>query len=212
MRIQLKSIRGLLPAQTSLSHPERSRLSGGAKDLAWSALAAVLCCLLSLTLACSSGKANPDAEAPPKATVEPELDTNNFKVDRPQDFPLFTAIDYKSVPALNVTGVVQPDINRSEKLRQSAETQVYSDVDTAYVTLESQINLLQPYKQKYLAQAVRVRDTIFFSYQHGGAALIDFLNAESDYRTVQLSYVNLVGAYLTAAAQMNQAVGREVIQ
>jgi cobalt-zinc-cadmium efflux system outer membrane protein len=104
------------------------------------------------------------------------------------------------------------DINHSEKLRQAAETQVYSDVDTAYVTLESQISLLQPYKQKYLAQAVRVRDTIFFSYQHGGAALIDFLNAESDYRTVQLSYVNLVGAYLTAAAQMNQAVGREVIQ
>jgi outer membrane protein, heavy metal efflux system len=104
------------------------------------------------------------------------------------------------------------DINRSEKLRQGAETQVYSDVDTAYATIVSNINLLKPYKQKYLAQAVRVRDTVLFSYQHGGASLLDFLNAESDYRTVQLSYVNLIGAYMTAAAQMNQAVGREVIQ
>jgi outer membrane protein, heavy metal efflux system len=104
------------------------------------------------------------------------------------------------------------DINRSEKLRSAAETQVYSDVDTAYATIVSNINLLKPYKQKYLAQAVRVRDTVLFSYQHGGASLLDFLNAESDYRTVQLSYVNLVGAYLTAAAQMNEAVGREVIQ
>lgn len=103
------------------------------------------------------------------------------------------------------------DINRSEKLRQGTETQVYSDVDTAYATVVSNINLLKPYKQKYLAQAVRVRDTVFFSYQHGGASLLDFLNAESDYRTVELSYVNLIGAYLTAAAQMNQAVGREVI-
>jgi len=103
------------------------------------------------------------------------------------------------------------DINRSEKLRQGAETQVYSDVDTAYATVISNINLLKPYRQKYLAQAVRVRDTVFFSYQHGGASLLDFLNAESDYRTVQLSYVNLIGAYLTAAAQMNQAVGREVL-
>jgi outer membrane protein, heavy metal efflux system len=103
------------------------------------------------------------------------------------------------------------DINRNEKLRQAAETQVYSDVDTAYVTVYGNIELLKPYKSKYLAQAVRVRDTVFFSYQHGGASLLDFLNAESDYRTVQLSYVNLVGAYLTAAAQMNQAVGREVI-
>jgi cobalt-zinc-cadmium efflux system outer membrane protein len=63
-----------------------------------------------------------------------------------------------------------------------------------------------------LAQAVRVRDTILFSYQHGGAALLDFINAETEYRQVQLSYVNLVGSYLTAAAQLNQAVGREVIQ
>jgi outer membrane protein, heavy metal efflux system len=103
------------------------------------------------------------------------------------------------------------DINRNEKLRQAAETQVYSDVDTAYFTVYGNIEMLKPYKSKYLAQAVRVRDTVFFSYQHGGASLLDFLNAESDYRTVQLSYVNLVGAYLTAAAQMNQAVGREVI-
>ena len=103
------------------------------------------------------------------------------------------------------------DINRSEKLRQGAETQVYSDVDSAYATLASNIELLKPYKRQYLQQAVRVRDTVFFSYQHGGASLLDFFNAESDYRTVQLSYVNLIGAYLTAAAQLNQAVGREVI-
>jgi len=104
------------------------------------------------------------------------------------------------------------DINRNEKLRQGTETQVYSDVDTAYATLVANINLLKPYKRQYLEQAVRVRDTVQFSYQHGGASLLDFLNAESEYRNVQLSYVNLIGAYLTAAAQMNQAVGREVIQ
>jgi cobalt-zinc-cadmium efflux system outer membrane protein len=105
----------------------------------------------------------------------------------------------------------QIDINRNEKLRQGVETQVYSDVDSAYAIVNSNIILLKPYKSKYLDQAVRVRDTVFFSYQHGGASLLDFLNAESDYRTVQLNYVNLVGAYLIAAAQMNLAVGREVI-
>ncbi len=103
------------------------------------------------------------------------------------------------------------DIQRNEKLHQGVETQVYSDVDSAYALVNSNIALLKPYKRQYLAQAVRVRDTVFFSYQHGGASLLDFLNAESDYRTVQLNYVNLVGTYLTAAAQMNMAVGREVI-
>jgi cobalt-zinc-cadmium efflux system outer membrane protein len=91
------------------------------------------------------------------------------------------------------------------------ETQVYSDVDSTYATLISNINLLKPYKRQYLEQAVRVRDTILFSYQHGGASLLDFINAESEYRSVELSYVNLIGSYLTAAAQMNLAVGREVI-
>lgn len=62
---------------------------------------------------CSSGKANPQAEAPPKAVVEPDLDANNFRVDNPDRFPLVTAAPYKSVPALNVTGTVQPDIARA---------------------------------------------------------------------------------------------------
>ena len=104
------------------------------------------------------------------------------------------------------------DITRQGRLRDAAEAQVFNDVDSAYATLNSDLILLRPYKQKYLAQAVRVRDTILFSYQHGGASLLDFLNAESDYRSVELNYVNLVGSYLTAAAQLNQAVGREVIQ
>jgi cobalt-zinc-cadmium efflux system outer membrane protein len=103
------------------------------------------------------------------------------------------------------------DINRNEKLRQGTETQVYSDVDSAYAVVNSDIELLKPYKRHYLEQAVRVRDTVQFSYQHGGASLLDFLNAESDYRTVELNYVNLIGSYLTAAAQLNLAVGREVI-
>jgi cobalt-zinc-cadmium efflux system outer membrane protein len=106
----------------------------------------------------------------------------------------------------------QLDITREERLRDAAEAQVFSDVDSGYVTLDSTVKLLVPYKARYLQQSVRVRDTVYFSYQHGGAALLEFLNAESEYRAVQLAYVNLVGSYLTAAAQLNMAVGREVIQ
>jgi outer membrane protein, heavy metal efflux system len=105
----------------------------------------------------------------------------------------------------------QIDVTRSERLRDAAQALVFSDVDSGYATLESTLILLRPYKAKYLQQSVRVRDTIFFSYQRGGASLLDFLNAESDYRSVQRTYVNLVGSYLTAAAQLNMAVGREVI-
>ena len=70
--------------------------------------------LLGLMLVgCKESKPDPKAEAPPPAMVEPDLDANNFKVDHPEQFPLVTAIEYKAVPALNVTGVVQPDIARA---------------------------------------------------------------------------------------------------
>ena len=106
----------------------------------------------------------------------------------------------------------QLDITRNERLREAAEAQVFSDVDSAYATINSNLVLLRPYKAKYLQQAASVRETISFAYQHGGASLLDFLNAQNDYRSVQLNYLNLVGAYLTAASQLNLAVGREVIQ
>jgi cobalt-zinc-cadmium efflux system outer membrane protein len=104
------------------------------------------------------------------------------------------------------------DIDRSQQLTEAARAQVFSDVDSAYEVVDSNVILLKPYKAKYLDQATRVRDTVTFAYQHGGASLMDFLNAQSDYRQVQLAYLQLIGTYLTAAGQLNLAVGREVIQ
>ena len=104
------------------------------------------------------------------------------------------------------------DIDKSRQASEATRAQVFSDVDTAYAQVESNIALLNPYKEKYKDQATRVRDTMTYSYQHGGASLMDFLQAQSDYRVVQLAYLQLVGAYLTAAGQLNLAVGREVIQ
>ena len=104
------------------------------------------------------------------------------------------------------------DIGRDKELTEVTREQVFSDVDSAYAQVESSLALLKPYKAQYNAQALRVRDTVTYSYQHGGASLMDFLNAQSDFRAVQLAYVQLIGSYLTAAGQLNLAVGREVIQ
>ena len=104
------------------------------------------------------------------------------------------------------------DIGRNERLVDATKSQIVSDVDSAYATMGMNLTLLRPYKARYLKQAVGVRETISFSYQHGGSSLLDFLQAQQDYRSIQLSYVNLVGAFLTAVAQMNLAVGDEVIQ
>jgi outer membrane protein, heavy metal efflux system len=104
------------------------------------------------------------------------------------------------------------DIRRNQRLEDATRAQVFSDVDSAYATLNSNLALLRPYKSKYLQLATRVRETVSYAYQHGGASLLDFLQAQQDYRSVQVSYLNLIGAYLSAANQLNMAVGREVIQ
>jgi len=104
------------------------------------------------------------------------------------------------------------DIDRNNQLTEATRAQVFSDVDTAYEQLMSDVVLLKPYRDKYKDQATRVRDTVTYSYQRGGASLMDFLDAQSDYRVVQLAYLQLVGAYLTAAGQLNLAMGREEIQ
>ena len=104
------------------------------------------------------------------------------------------------------------DIDRNNQLTEAATAQVFSDVDSAYEQVRSDIALLTPYRDKYKDQATRVRDTVTYSYQRGGSSLMDFLNAQSDYRVVQLAYLQLIGSYLTAASQLNLAVGREVIQ
>jgi outer membrane protein, heavy metal efflux system len=106
----------------------------------------------------------------------------------------------------------QLDIGRNERLRDAEEAQVLSDVDSAYWTLVQNVNLLKPYKGKYLPLATDVRDRTTFSFQNGGASLLDFLDAEKSYRDTRLAYLNLLGSYLTAAAQMNMAVGKEVLQ
>jgi cobalt-zinc-cadmium efflux system membrane fusion protein len=80
-------------------------------------LEASLCfCVMLSTAACgrrvtAASTGDSDTGAHP-ATVEPDMDANNFKVDHPEQFPLATAGEYVASPELNVTGVVGPDVSR----------------------------------------------------------------------------------------------------
>ncbi|MBV9156140.1 MAG: TolC family protein, partial [Acidobacteriaceae bacterium] len=104
------------------------------------------------------------------------------------------------------------DIGRNQQLRDAAQITALHDVDSAYATLQSTVVLLRPYKAKYLEEAEAIRDTVTFAYQHGAASLLDFLDAQKEYRDTRLNYLNLVGSFFSAANQVNFAVGREVIR
>ena len=104
------------------------------------------------------------------------------------------------------------DVEKEQRMLDATQAQILNDVDSAYATLVGALTVLRPYKTQYLPQAAKVRDTVTFSFQNGGASLLDFLDAQRAYRDVQVSYVNLIGSYLTAVNQLNLALGREEIR
>lgn len=79
---------------------------------------ATVCLGMSLivTTACGRVKAQSNASAATVGAVpspiQSQLDTENFKVDHPEQFPLATAGEHTAAPELNVTGVVNPDVSR----------------------------------------------------------------------------------------------------
>jgi len=78
---------------------------------------AVLSILGALLLGTSCDRKQQSAEAasttgPEAVKVVPDMDANNFKVERPERFPLVPATEHVAAPELNVTGVVSPDVSR----------------------------------------------------------------------------------------------------
>jgi cobalt-zinc-cadmium efflux system membrane fusion protein len=139
---------------------------------------AVLCLPFILLLAaCNESKADPKAEAPPQTTVEPDLDANNFKVDHPEQFPLVAAVEYKAAPALNVTGVVQPDVARAVPVISLAAGRV----------VEVKARLGDVVKKGQLLLRVQSND-VSGAYQVYRKAVNDELLARLQFQRAQLLY------------------------
>jgi cobalt-zinc-cadmium efflux system membrane fusion protein len=76
-------------------------------------------CLGTMLLAAGCGKNQATVSAqeaadtgPHPSTVQPDLDTNNIKVDDPAKFPVVAAVRYMAPSELKATGVVSPDVSR----------------------------------------------------------------------------------------------------
>lgn len=103
------------------------------------------------------------------------------------------------------------DIERAKRLREGIEVGIYRDVDSALETIDSVRVLIRPYREKYLKEAVEIREIVSFSYSKGGSTLLDFLDAQKEYRDTQLNYTNLIASYLSAVNQLELAMGREIL-
>ena len=98
-------------------------------------------------------------------------------------------------------------LTQAQQQQQAASDTVLSDVSNAYEAVKSNDEVVQLYTSGYLKQALDSRDISEYSYKRGAASLLDFLDAERSYRSVQLAYRQALASYMTALEQLKEAVG-----
>src|SRR5262249_42525778 len=92
-------------------------------------------------------------------------------------------------------------------LADAARNQVLQDVETAFASFESSRLRVRLYEETYLSRAKESLDIEDYSFRHGAASILDFLDAERTFRAIQLAYRQQLAAYLTNLVQLETAVG-----
>jgi cobalt-zinc-cadmium efflux system outer membrane protein len=98
-------------------------------------------------------------------------------------------------------------LTQAQQQQQATSDTVLSDVSNAYEAVKSNDEVVQLYTSGYLKQAQDSRDISEYAYKRGAASLLDFLDAERSYRSVQLAYRQALSSYMTALEQLKEAVG-----
>jgi cobalt-zinc-cadmium efflux system outer membrane protein len=98
-------------------------------------------------------------------------------------------------------------LTQADEQQQAASDIVLSDVANAFVAVRSNDEVVQLYTSGYLKQAQDSRDISEYAYKRGAASLLDFLDAERSYRSIQLAYRQALASYMTALEQLKEAVG-----
>ena len=98
-------------------------------------------------------------------------------------------------------------ITQAQEQEKATRGQALTDVYDAYQGLRSNDKVVLLYISTYLDVATRSRDISEYAYRHGGASLLNFLDAERSYRATQLAYRQALASYLLALEQLREAVG-----
>ena len=101
---------------------------------------------------------------------------------------------------------------QSDRLTVTAtHNQVISDVDQAYASYNTYKLLSSRYNGHYLDEAKDVLDISRFSYEHGGLALIDYLDALRDSRSVTADALNAYQQTWLAIHQLSFVTATSVL-
>lgn len=102
-------------------------------------------------------------------------------------------------------------IGQAEELRTEAQQTVITDVVNNYESLRTNGKIVEFYQGSYLKQSEESLDISKFAYSRGAASLLDFLDAERSYRSIQLAYRQALSNYMLSLEQVREAVGTRTL-
>lgn len=147
------------------------------------------------------------------------------KADAKQN--LVTEFDYTHLGALNsLSTTVQigiPVFNRNQgeiartnakitqaqQVKQATEERVLTKVRSAYAAARMYSRVVRLYQSGYLREARESLDISQYAYLHGSASLLDFLDAERTYTSIELSYRQALAQSMVSLARLSEAAGTE---
>jgi outer membrane protein, heavy metal efflux system len=103
------------------------------------------------------------------------------------------------------------EVESSRLAITAARNQVISDVDQAWMALETAQRLAQRYNSHYLGEAGHVRDNLQFSYRNGNTTLLDYLSALRDYRAIRVSSLGANAQVWLALHQLSFATATDIL-
>jgi len=102
-------------------------------------------------------------------------------------------------------------LTQSQETAAAATDAVLTDVRNNYEGFSTNQKVLQLYLSGYLKKAQDSREISEYAYKRGAASLLDFLDAERSYRSIQLAYRQALANYLVSVEQLKEAVGTRAL-
>jgi cobalt-zinc-cadmium efflux system outer membrane protein len=111
----------------------------------------------------------------------------------------------------------QGEVTQAEAQRRAAtiglaklEAQVAADVETGFRAYAGTRRRVERMEGGLLAAARRARDLAQIQYQKGAASLLEFLDAQRTFISINVEYLRDLADFWTAVFQLEQAVGTEL--
>jgi cobalt-zinc-cadmium efflux system outer membrane protein len=176
-----------------------------------------------LDLEAEALKTRPDLQASRQFITQAQSDYHLAKAYAHPD--LGTTVDYTHLSAMNDLSAYAtigiPIFNRNQgniaragaqitqanEQERAAEQLVLTQVRSAYAQEQSALQVVNLYRSGYLKEAQQSLSISRYAYLRGDTSLLNFLDAERSYRTVELNYRRALAQAMLSEQRVEEVVG-----